>query len=98
MRNRAASKPGEEAFISGGTANVATTAAIVAPKGRAKSRPVTVSLTDNYLNQITTHLQQAAAEGEVSLTRTDVVKAGLLALAELPPEKVMKLLRQTKKD
>lgn len=97
MRNRAASKPGEDAFISGGTATAGTTE-VVAPKGRAKSRPVTVSLTDNYLSQITTHLQQAAAEGEVSLTRTDVVKAGLLALAELPPEKVMKLLRLTKKD
>lgn len=97
MRNRAATKPGEDAFITGGSAN-AGVVTVVASKGRAKSRPVTVSLTDNYLNQITTHLQQAAAEGEVSLTRTDVVKAGLLALAELPPEKVMNFLKQTKKD
>lgn len=98
MRNRANTKPSEDAFINGGTANVAAAATPPAPalKGRAKSRPVTVTLTDSYLNQITTHLQQAAAEGEVSMTRTSVVKAGLLALAELPPEKILALLKQTK--
>ncbi len=100
MRNRANTTPrNEDEFISAGTANtpVTDTPTPVA-KGRTKSKPVTVSLTDRYLTQITTHLQHAAVEGEVSLTRTDVVKAGLLALAALPPEKVLALLKQTNKD
>lgn len=99
MRGRANTKPhNEDDFINGGSANAA--GAVTPPaaplKGRDKSRPVTVTLTDSYLSQITTHLQQAAAEGEVSMTRTSVVKAGLLALAELPPEKVLALLQKTK--
>lgn len=99
MRSRIdTKKPTEDAFIHGGTANVtgAATPPAAPLKGRDKSRPVTVTLTDSYLSQITTHLQQAAAEGEVSMTRTSVVKAGLLALAELPPEKVLALLQKTK--
>lgn len=100
MRNRANTTPrNEDEFISAGTANIPVSdAPAPVAKGRTKSKPVTVSLTDRYLTQITTHLQHAAAEGEVSMTRTDVVKAGLLVLAELPPEKLMKFLLQTKKD
>lgn len=95
MRNRVSETPKkrtEDEFVD---AIVATASEVKgSAKARTKSKPVTVSLTDAYLNQIVTHLQHAASEGEVTLTRTHVIKAGLLALGELPPDKVMALMRK----
>lgn len=95
MRNRALtpSKPrSEDDFIERGTAHTSVVPGTA--KVRSKSKPVTVSLTDAYLNQVIAHLQHAASEGDVNLTRTHVIKAGLLALGELPPEKVIELMRK----
>lgn len=94
MRNRVSETPKkrtEDEFVD---AIVATASEVKGSAKRTKSKPVTVSLTDAYLNQIVTHLQHAASEGEVTLTRTHVIKAGLLALGELPPDKVMALMRK----
>ncbi|QFH68059.1 hypothetical protein FR773_25830 (plasmid) [Leclercia adecarboxylata] len=95
MRNRVNDVPKrrtEDEFVDAGTAIPSQVKA--SAKARTKSKPVTVSLTDAYLNQIVTHLQHAASEGEVTLTRTHVIKAGLLALGELSPDKVMALMRK----
>lgn len=95
MRNRVNDthkKRSEDEFVDAviaGTSEVKASA-----KARTKSIPVTVSLTDAYLKQVVAFLQEAASEGDVNLTRTHVLKAGLLALGELSPEKRLALMRK----
>ncbi|EIX6860578.1 hypothetical protein MKW06_001743 [Escherichia coli] len=95
MRNRvndAPKKRTEDEFVDAGTAIPSEVKA--SAKARTKSIPVSASLTDAYLKQVVSFLQEAASEGDVNLTRTHVLKAGLLALAELPREKRLALMRK----
>jgi len=98
VRNRSHTPPpprDEDEFIKLGTASQPVATAGGA-KARTKTFPVTVSLTEANLNDVKTHLQYAAVQGEVSMSRTDVMKAGLLALKEFTPEQILEFMRKVK--
>lgn len=94
MRNRANTTPrNENDFINGGSAGVGM------PKvkpAKSKTQPVTVSLNQEVLDSMDAHRQNAALTGLVGVSRTDIVRAAMMALNALPEDKAAEIIRAVK--
>ncbi|CBJ48213.1 hypothetical protein [Erwinia amylovora] len=101
MRNRARTIKRDEAdFINSGTANVngQNTAPQSVNKSapKIKARPVSISFANENLLSIDEHIKSEVLAGNSRVNRSDIVRAAIMALDNLPREDIARLIQRAK--
>lgn len=95
MRNRANTQPRSELdFINGGTANASNSKVEVTKQSKAK--PVSISFAEDNLKAIDGYIKNEMVNGDTRVNRSDVVRAGLLALESFSPAEISRLIQKAK--
>lgn len=99
MRNRAHTPPRDEAsFINGGSAGLTVKHPDEPDKKPAgsKAKPVSISLAEENLNSIDNIIREEMLSGRSRVNRSDVVRAAVMALENLPTDEISQLIEKSK--
>lgn len=86
----------EDEFINSATSHTLLAPAPEAkPQGRKRTyKAISVSLTDNHVDAIDEIIVQAARNGVVRITRSDIIKLAIDGLAEKSEDHLLQLLKK----